>query len=283
MLAYQRTTLEGLSDIEKTHYKEKDGKFFLDVDDKEDTRVKGLIKNRNEAFAEKEALQIKLTALEAGSGTALKEALAKIDVLEKTKGKAPDVEKQLTQIKIDLETEYKSKLDEKDTQLKTIQSRVSQSQRDTAIKDALIKTGVKSGALDMMSVFLRDRVDVVEGDTGAFTVRIKKESGEGHEVSTQDGSVFKTVGEFVEEIKVNKDFGFVFDGSKASGSGAVNTTGTGLPAGEGNKFANVKSRADLKDASTKTAYLAALTEANGGDKEKASDAFFALPATAPSG
>lgn len=287
MLQYLRQSLEGLTDAEKQHYKEKDGRFILDVDDKDDERVQGLIKNKNEALAEKERLQNKVKELEAGGGAGkeldtAKSRIAELETQLKDASKSGKYsEEHVNQIKRDLENEYKSKLDEKDQALKTVHDRVATAQRETAIKDALTQAGVKKGAIGMLTSYLKDRVDVVEGDTGVFSVRIKKEDGQGHEVSTKDGSVFKSVVELVDDIKANSDYGFAFEGSKASGSGAEGPKGSDGSAGNNGAFGHIKARADLKSHKEKAEYLEHLRTAHDGDEHKAQEAYFALPESRP--
>lgn len=289
VLQYSRETLDGLTDAEKQHYQEKNGRFVLDVDDKSDERVQGLIKNKNEALAEKEKLQSRVKELERTGGNAgeLEKSKARVAELEaqlKEAGKSGKYsEEQVAQIKQDIENEYKTKLDEKENALKSINEKVATSQREGSIKDALTKAGVRSGAVGMMTAYLKDRVDVVEGDTGGFSIRIKKEDGSGHEVSTKDGSVFKTVHELVEEIKTKPDYGFAFEGSKASGGGAEGNVPGGVPGGNSGSgaFANVKARSDLKDHKSKSEYLEHLREVHGGDEQKAMSEYFSLPENRP--
>jgi hypothetical protein len=121
-------------------------------------------------------------------------------------------------------------------------------------------------------------VDVVEGDTGIFSVRIKKQDGTGHEVSTKDGSVFMSVSELIETIKVQPEYGFAFDGSKASGGGQEPKTPLdGKPSATAFDARNVRSKGDLKSSADKSAYLTSLTEKHGGDIKKAQEEYFALP------
>lgn len=287
VLQYIRESLDGLTDGEKQHYQEKDGKFYLDIDDKNDDRVQGLIRNKNEALAEKEKLQKRVKELEnSNGGEELERAKSRVAELEtqlKEAGKSGKYsEEQVQQIKNDIENEYKTKLEEKDQALKSVNDRIATAQRESAIRDALTEAGVKKGAVAMMTAYLKDRVDVVEGDTGVFSVRIKKEDGSGHEVSTKDGSVFKSVGELVEEIKSKPDYGFAFEGSKASGGGAEANVNTGEgPSGGTGTFSNIKARADLKSHKDKAAFLEHLKEKHGGDEGKAQAEYFDLPEERP--
>lgn len=285
MLQYKRSSLDGLEDAEKKHYMEKGGVFLLGVDDSGDERVQGLIKNRNEALAEKEALEKKVRDLEKsnGGGEALASAKTQIAELEKKlvdAGKSGKFsEDQVSQIKKDIEAEYKTKLSERETELQMIRDRVARAQLESSIKDALTKAGAKKGAFEMMTAFLRDRGDVVEGEIGVSEVRVKKLKGEGHEVSTKDGerSVFKTMSELVEELKVNPDYGFVFEGSKASGGGAEKTGTNGQAPKFDGDFSNVRARSDLNTPAKKAGFLGYLREKT-GDDQKAQDEYFALPA-----
>lgn len=284
-LQFNRDSLDGLTDAESQHYTKKGEGFVLDVDDVKDERVQGLIKNKNEALAEKEKLQRRVTKLEKSSGgdSALNDAKMKISDLEKQvkeTGKAGKfTEDQVAQIKKDVEAGFKEELAKRDADLKSIRDRSAASQRDGAIKDALVKAGVKKGALDMATSYLRDRVESVEGETGESVLRIKKTDGAGHEVSKNADGVYKTVGEFVGELKINPDYGFAFDGSKASGGGAEANLKTGTNgAAETGNFANIKARSDLRTHADKTAFLQHLKKQNNDDEQKAQDAYFALPA-----
>jgi len=112
---------------------------------------------------------------------------------------------------------------------------------------------------------------------GQLSIRVKKGDGTGHEVSTKDGSVFKSVTELVEEIKDKPDYGFAFEGSKASGGGAEAITQTG----ERTNGTAILARSDLKDHAAKAAYLEQLREKHGGDEAAAQAEYFALPEERP--
>lgn len=287
-LDYRRESLDGLTDAEKSHYTQKDGMFYLSINDEGDTRTQGLIVSKNQALAEKKALEAKLKAYDGIDPEDARNGIARIASLSeelkqaKASGKsAADIE----QIKRDLKTEYDKQLAEKESTIANLQNTFKTQTKDEVIKAALRKNGVREQAVDIVSSYLHSRVDVVEGDTGGYSVRIKKSNGDGFEVSTKDGSVFKTVEELVSDMKEDKSFSFVFDGTKASGSGAdAGAPGTApKSSGFSGKWSDVRYRSDLVSTKEKIDFIAYLKDKHGGDEQAAQDAFFALPEQRPPG
>jgi len=288
VLDYRRENLDGLSDAEKQHYQEKNGVFFLAVNDAAEERTAGLIKAKNEALAEKKALEAKLKAFEGIDPTKAKENNERLQKLEadlaaaKARGaKTEDIE----QLKKDLKAEFDKQLQEKEKTIANLQNTFTQAAKNEAIKTALRKHGVREQAVDMLNSYLSGRIEAVTGDTGQISVRVKKVDGEGFEVSTRDGSVYKSVDELVTEMKTDKNFSFVFDGTRASGTGtdakAANSGGN-MSAGKfSGKWASVQARSDLATDAEKAEFISYLRESNDGSDEKAMEAYFAIPAERP--
>ena len=291
VLAYKVETLDGLSDAEKQHYKESNGVFVLDVDDKNDDRVQGLIQNRNAALAEKDRLQEQLKQFEGVDPKAAKEATAKIQSLEDRLAKAQkdgSSDEKVERIKADLQAEYDKVVKEKDEKINALESQFTRTMKDDAIKSALRQAGVREAAVDMVNTYLNSRVTVTQGDTGQLSVRVLKADGSGDfEVSAKDGSVYKSVGELVDDMKTDKNFSFVFEGSKASGGGTPPNPNT--PQGKGGQggkfdgeFAGVAYRSDIQTPAQKAKFISYLKEKHcDGDGAKAQQMYFGLPAQRP--
>lgn len=292
-LSYKTESLDGLSDAEKQHYKEAEGGngYVLDLDDKNDERVQGLIQNRNAALAEKDQLQAKLKEFEGIDPKAAKEATAKIQSLEDRLAKAKtdgSSDEKVERIKADLQAEYDKVVQEKDQKINSLEQQFTKTMKNDSIKSALRQAGVREAAVDMLQTYLDSRVTVVTGDTGQLSARVLKNDGSGdYEVSTKDGSVYKSVEELVEDMKVDKNFAFVFDGSKASGGGTPPNTNAPNGSGQGGgqftgEFAHVAYRSDLGDPATKAKFITYLKEKHcDGDGAKAQQMFFKMPAQRP--
>lgn len=281
MLKYKVTSLDDVEEAVRHHYVEKNGAYVLELDDKDDERIQGLIRNRNEALAEKDKLSKQIKELEAKtSGDALEEHKAKIQELEEkleNAGKSGKYsEDQINQIKADLENKYKTKLSEKDETLKQTIERVKSQHKKAIINDALNNAGVKRGARDLMASYLANMVDLDDPNgTMNFVDKVRKPDGSGHEVSElEGGNGFKTTKELVEELKMNPDYGFAFEGSKASGGGAETTKSTGLNGTGG--IGNVSKRSDLKTYADKAKYVRELADKL-GDENQAMQEYMKLP------
>jgi hypothetical protein len=122
-------------------------------------------------------------------------------------------------------------------------------------KTAVSAIAAAKGSPDLLLPHVQRHVKV-DDDFNVVVVNAKGEprvNGKGEPLSIAD---------LIEEMKTNETFGRAFEGSGHSGSGMrPNNGGGGTPPG------NVKSKADLKDRTTRAAFV----DAHGHD------AYFALP------
>jgi vacuolar-type H+-ATPase subunit I/STV1 len=288
VLEYIRESLEGLADAEKAHYKAREnGGFVLEVRDEKDDRVAGLIQNRNAALAEKEKLQRELKQFEGVDPAQARMSAQRIAKLEsdlEAVKKSKAGESDVARIKEELQAEYDKRLNEKDAQIKQFEETLLRDAKSGAITRALINAKVRQEAIPMVTAFLETRVIAVRGDTGNVATRVLKDDGSGSfELSTKDTGVYKSPDELIEEMKADKRYGFVFEGSRATGGSAdprqASNGEIGMFDGE---FAGIRYKSDLRGTAMKAKFIAYLKLRNGGDGKKASDEYFALPDIRPS-
>jgi hypothetical protein len=177
----------------------------------------GLKKNQAELRRETAAAKAKLAAYEG------------IDPEEhkKLKSAAEDAERKrlqgegdFKQLETQLVTKYEGALEKERTVSRGYRAAVEKNLIDAAVATELSK---HSDNTRILMPHVRSRMKVVEQD-GEFFARVVDEAGNVR-IGKGQGSSPMTLSEFVDEMKLDKDFAVAFRGSGSSGGGAVKPSG----------------------------------------------------------
>jgi hypothetical protein len=223
-----RENLDGLTEDEKKHYTEKEGKFCLDVITVNGTSledVTGLKKtlekirtNERDLTKKLEALQTKFKDIDPEEA---RNALGKIDeiknwdgdrkITEAVEATKRELAKQHTKIKEQLEED-----------LTDAQEQLTDALVNTKIVEALQK---EQGNIDLLLPHVKRFVRMVRNSEGRFYPEVISENGDPR-VGDSDGSPM-TVHQLVLEMKTQKTFAAAFPGANATGSGGGSSSESG--------------------------------------------------------
>lgn len=271
MLPYIINKIEDLptedQELAKRHYTPKDGVLVLDLKDDMDKRVQGLTTNNNQLKTEKLQLKDQLAKFEGIDPLEYKKTQEELKSL-KDKGSSPSREEIISQVRTELQKQYDEKLVagvERANRIEQLHKSVLLQQE---ITEAFLKHGVLPDAIGVATPFVASRAEVVEHE-GKFKSRIKGNNGS-FEVSVQQGGDgFKTVDELVGELKVQPTLAFLFEGSKADGTGGNNKKSSDADDVKGTiNLESIKSKAEMRgNISIQSAFI----------EKFGSDAYLLLP------
>ena len=271
MLPYIINKIEDLptedQELAKRHYTPKDGVLVLDLKDDMDKRVQGLTTNSNQLKTEKLQLKDQLAKFEGIDPLEYKKTQEELKSL-KDKGSSPSREEIISQVRTELQKQYDEKLVagvERANRIEQLHKSVLLQQE---ITEAFLKHGVLPDAIGVATPFVASRAEVVEHE-GKFKSRIKGNNGS-FEVSVQQGGDgFKTVDELVGELKVQPTLAFLFEGSKADGTGGNNKKSSDADDVKGTiNLESIKSKAEMRgNISIQSAFI----------EKFGSDAYLLLP------
>ena len=224
-------TLKGL-------YKEKDGKFHLDVDG-DDNLAAALATER----AERAKLEKQVKGWKALGKTEeeISELIANHAKLEEESAKKSG---NWDQLRAQLEEKHKKELDAKSAEVEKLKTALSSALVDT---QALAAIGAHKGIADLLLPHVRSQIRVVEED-GKFQTRVFNPDGTPKLGTGPSGMA--TIEDLVLEMKGHSVFGRAFDGEGKGGSGKESGNGGGLPAAHG-----VTSKSQLKSEKDRAAFV----------------------------
>jgi hypothetical protein len=249
MLKLNVDSLDAVDEPYRALYEQDGEKFKLKVDGVEDTTG---LKNALSAERRRAAdLEKKVKGWERSGKTP--EEIA--DLVEAAEAKAlTEAEKkgEWEKLRTQMNDKHAQDIKGKDETIGSLKKRLETELID---KTAVSAIAAAKGSPDLLLPHVQRHVKV-DDDFNVVVVNAKGEprvNGKGEPLSIAD---------LIEEMKTNETFGRAFEGSGHSGSGMrPNNGGGGTPPG------NVKSKADLKDRTTRAAFV----DAHGHD------AYFALP------
>jgi len=221
MLKHVLETLDGLSEEMKSHYKEVNGKYYLQAE--EPTQLKSALEKER---AEKAAVIAKLKDFDADEYKKLKEAAALREAEDaKRRGDYEALEKQLKE-------NHAKELKALEAELKAIRN-----ERETSFINAEITSAIASakGIPDLLMPVIRSKVKTEDKD-GKLNIVVLGQDGKPR-IKDGQGAAF-TLADLVAELKSNETFGRAFDGAGATGAG------TTPPPGGINNTSNAKARYD---------------------------------------
>lgn len=222
MLEAIRTTLDGLSDAEKQHYTEKDGKFYLSVgpvDGISLENVTGLKKTVETLRSSERKLKTELdtakSAFEGIDAEAAREALSKMSEI-KNWDKDTKVKEAIEANKKELLKQHEVKVKELTGKLETMTSQLHEAVVTSKIIEALQK---EKGNVELLLPHVKTSVKMKEGADGKFYPEVIGEDGSPR-VGDAAGNPMSIL-QRVQEMKTQKTFASAFDGAQSSGSGSA--------------------------------------------------------------
>ena len=233
MLEAIRTSLDGLSEDEKKHFVEKDGKFYLDVgpvDGMSLENVTALKKTVETLRAVERTLKTDLVAAKSDfdgiDATAAREALSKVEEM-KDWDKDEKVKETIEANKRDLVKQHDAKVAELDEKLTKMTSQLQEAVVTSKIIEALQK---EKGNVELLLPHVKKSVKMKEGADGNYFPEVVGEDGSPRVGNTAGDPM--TILQKVQEMKTQDAFAPAFEGAQASGSGSGGT-GSGTPPGPG--------------------------------------------------
>jgi DNA-directed RNA polymerase subunit F len=235
-------SLDGVDEVLKEHYIEKDGKFFLDV-----TKTDGLalenvdgLKNTVEKLRTSEKnLQAEVKTAEDAlrdhrnkfkglDPEAAKSALNKIDEIKNWDGEtkvreAVTVAEQKAQAKLDdLVSQHNTEKSELNDEIAGMQSQL----QDAIVKSKIVEAISKeNGNVDVLLPHVRSQVNMVKDGKGQWRPEVVNANGDPR-IGGSDGSDM-TILQLVQEMKSQDTFAACFTGANQSGSGKKNSSESG--------------------------------------------------------
>lgn len=224
-----RTTLDGLSDAEKAHYTETDGKFDLNVipvNGRELQNVTGLQTALASERGSVKQLRKELKAFDGFDAVKSAEAIKKAAEYD-----AMDLPKQQQQA---LEAQKKTLVETHNAAAKVAQTKYDElkSQHEVELIDSRIRKALTpevTSTPTLLMPHLRSQVKMVENDNGMFIAQIIDNNGNPC-VGDTDGNPM-TIQQLVTKMSQNKEFAPLFKGVDASGSGAPAISKNAAPSG----------------------------------------------------
>jgi len=215
-----RENLDGLSDDEKKHYVEKDGKFCLDVTPVNGVSledVTGLKKTLEKLRTNERTLTKNLADLQVRykdiDPEEARMALGKMDEIKNWDGdqKIKEAVEAAKRELIKQHTKTKEQLEE---ELTDAQEQLTEALVNTKIVEALQK---EQGNVELLLPHVKKYVRMVKNAEGRFYPEVTNENGDPR-VGDSDGSPM-TIHQLILEMKGQKTFAAGFPGANSAGSG----------------------------------------------------------------
>lgn len=215
-----RENLDGLTEDEKKHYIEKDGKFYLEVIAVNGTScedITALKKTLEKIRTNERVLTKNLADLQAKykdiDAEEARNALSKVDEIKNWDGdqKISEAVEATKRELIKQHTKVKEQLEE---DLTDAQDQLTEALINTKIVEALQK---EQGNIDLLLPHVKKSVRMVKNSEGRFYPEVINDNGDPR-VGDSDGSPM-TIHQLVIEMKGQKTFAAGFPGANASGGG----------------------------------------------------------------
>lgn len=271
---------DGLDDVIKALYKEKDGKYILDVQKTDGLgleNVDGLKSTVEKLRASEKSLQIESKASEdalKAAQTIHKEFVAKFDGVDpeaakEALGKIKDIKnwdgetkvKEAVQLAVQqIETKMQTKLDEvvkqNATKVEGLQTELgdSQDQLQEAVVTSKIVEAIskENGNVDVLMPHVRSQVKMIKDVHGKFKPEVQKADGTAR-IGGSDGADM-TIIQLVQEMKGQETFAGCFPGANATGTGkSTSTENTGTNKATNEKVINVSDTKAISNSLEKIA------------------------------
>lgn len=212
--------VDGLPDDVRSHYEEKDGKFYLQVESVggfalEDVKglKQALSKEREEARKIKESLK----AFDGLDASDIRDQLEELERLRESR-KGPSADEIRKAAYEQASKELKKQLDSKDSELKAMTAQLESNIVDAAATSAISS---KNGNVRLLLPHVKSQIRMRRTDNGSYIAEVVDPSGNAR-LSSKTGSMEPmSIDELVAEMAHDDTFGSAFRGSGASGSGAV--------------------------------------------------------------
>lgn len=228
MLEAIRTTLDGLSEDEKRHYVQKDGKFFLDVgatDGFSLENVTGLKKTVETLRASERKLKTDFERLTESfkdiDPESAREALGKVDEM-KNWDKDKKVKETIDANKKELIKQHEQKVVEFQTKISAVTGQLQEAIVTTRIIEALQQ---EKGNVELLLPHVKRFVHMKEGSDGKFYPEVVGDTGDPR-VGDAAGNPM-TVLQRVQEMKSQKTFAPAFEGVQSTGGGSTGSERSG--------------------------------------------------------
>ena len=226
-LKAQLESLDGLPEALHEYYEEKDGAFVLGVEGMLteadlDTKIGGLVKNRDTLLSEVKKLKEKYRDIDPVKHA---ELVAKEEELEneklKSKGDWEAKEKQLAE---KFEKERGDWTADREVMAGTINELMV---KNVAMSE-LGLAKVIPNRTHLIMPWIERMVRVVRGDDGKYSTEIINQTTGDVRISPKSGSTSPmSIAELVEEMKNSEEYGVCFESDGATGSGATGAGGKG--------------------------------------------------------
>jgi len=239
MLKAMLDSLEGLDESMKEHYKEKDGKFYLDVEKIGGLaleNVDGLKSTVEKLRTSEKTLQQSLKSVQDSLNEHSKKyegidpevarsALSKIDEIKNWDGetkvkKAVEVAEQKLQSKMEeLVKQHSTKVEELEDEIANSQSQLQDAIVTSRIIEAISKEG---GNVDLLIPHVRKNVNMIKDNNGRWKPEVINDEGNPRIGDSQGNPM--TITQFVQEMKSKDIFAAAFSGVSSTGSGKTGST-----------------------------------------------------------
>jgi hypothetical protein len=220
MLPAIRENLEGLTDDEKKHYVEKDGKYRLDVGSVDGIGledVSGLKRTVETLRASETKIKGELDTLKAEfegiDAAAAKTALEKMESV-KNWDKDTKVKEAIEANKRDLVLQHNTKVKELEGKLTKMTGQLHEAVVTSKILEAL---QAEKGNVELLLPHVKNFVRMKEGTDGNFYPEVVGDNGDPRVGDTAGNPM--TILQKVQEMKTQTSFAPAFDGTQSSGSG----------------------------------------------------------------
>jgi len=222
----------GLSDdLKKEYKKQSDGTFLLDVTAVEGFAledVKGLKSALSSERTTREAAENKLKSFEGLDVDKARDALSKVEEMANWKPE-DKVKEQIAVLKQQIEDKHRGELTKKEDEVSMLTKQLQKKMIDSDAIKAIAEHGGSPKSASVLLYPIRELTRMRKTDSGDFIVEVIGNDGNPR-ISPASGSTSPmSISELVVEMKSNDAYAPLFDGTGASGSGAVqsSTTKTG--------------------------------------------------------
>ena len=223
-------TLDGVEDSLKTHYVEKDGKFFLEVNEVDGFTLENTKNLRSALSKERSDKEEALRSVKAFGDLTPDEVKSAMEKAKDFENMTPkeQVDKLVEERTAGIKTKLESDMSALQNDYDRLKTNAENTFINSAIQNAISKSEGKvvPGAADMLIKSIRESV-AVSGEGDSASLKILNEKGEPRISAKPGESGDMGLQEFVDSYASNKDFAFLYQGSGQSGSGPTNQGNNG--------------------------------------------------------
>lgn len=224
----EKEKFDELSEEEKQHYTERDGKFYLDVKPINGVAledVTGLKSTVEKLRANEKKLQTDLAVIqdryEDIDPDEAKEAIKKFDEVKNWDGNQK-IQEAVEATKRELVKAHKKEIESLEEELADAQIQLTDAIVDTKIVEAVQK---EEGNVELLLPHVKKHVRMVKNSAGKWIPEVINDANEPR-VGDSDGNPM-TITQYIQEIKNQKTFAACFPGANSTGSGGSDSSDGG--------------------------------------------------------